>query len=49
MALALSFNDADAARIKNYAAMKKMGVFDNVPNEWYELREKIYRFIGEQG
>ncbi len=32
-----------------FVEMKKMGVFDNVPNEWYELREKIYRFIGEQG
>ena len=30
MALALSFNDADAARIENYAAMKNMGVFDFV-------------------
>ena len=27
--------------------MEKIGVFDNVPNEWYDLREKIYAFINE--
>ena len=25
--------------------MNRLGVFDNVPNEWYDLREKIYEFI----
>ena len=29
-----------------FIEMNKMGVFDNVPNEWYDLREKIYKFIG---
>ena len=28
-----------------FIAMNKTGVFDNVPNEWYVLREKIYEFI----
>ena len=30
MALEFSFNDADAARIENYAAVNKIGVFDFV-------------------
>ncbi|MCR4917473.1 MAG: glycosyltransferase [Alphaproteobacteria bacterium] len=30
-----------------FIEMKKLGVFDNVPNEWYDLREKIYNFIKE--
>ena len=29
-----------------FIEMNNMGVFDNVPNEWYDLREKIYEFIG---
>jgi len=29
-----------------FIEMNKIGVFDNVPNEWYDLREKIYGFIG---
>ena len=29
-----------------FIEMNKIGVFDNVPNEWYDLREKIYKFIG---
>ena len=28
-----------------FRKMNKLGVFDNVPNEWYVLREKIYEFI----
>ncbi|MCQ2562122.1 MAG: glycosyltransferase [Alphaproteobacteria bacterium] len=28
-----------------FIQMQKMGVFDNVPNDWYELRENIYKFI----
>lgn len=28
-----------------FIEMNKMGVFDSVPNEWYDLREKIYDFI----
>ena len=28
-----------------FREMNKFGVFDNVPNEWYMLREKIYDFI----
>jgi len=31
---------------KEFIEMQKLGVFDNVPNEWYELRENIYKFIG---
>ena len=31
---------------KEFIEMNKMGVFDNVPNEWYDLRERIYDFIG---
>ena len=30
---------------KEFKDMNKIGVFDNVPNEWYDLREKIYEFI----
>ena len=29
-----------------FAGLKDSGVFDNVPNEWFELRNKIYEFIG---
>ena len=28
-----------------FREMNQFGVFDNVPNEWYMLREKIYDFI----
>ena len=31
---------------QEFIEMRDMGVFDNVPNEWYDLREKIYKFIG---
>ena len=34
-------NDARAEFIE----MNEIGVFDDVPNEWYDLREKIYEFI----
>ena len=27
--------------------LRDAGVFDNVPSEWYALRENIYAFIGE--
>jgi len=36
---------ADARRL--LCDLRDIGVFDNVPNEWYELREKIYAFIGK--
>ena len=29
-----------------FIEMNKMGVFNDVPNEWYDLRERIYAFIG---
>jgi len=29
-----------------FIEMNKIGVFNDVPNEWYDLREKIYAFIG---
>ena len=28
-----------------FIEMNKMGIFNDVPNEWYDLREKIYDFI----
>ncbi len=28
-----------------FIEMNKMGIFNDVPNEWYDLREKIYGFI----
>lgn len=28
-----------------FIEMNEMGVFNDVPNEWYDLREKIYEFI----
>ena len=28
--------------------MNKIGVFNNVPNEFWDLREQIYKFIGEK-
>ena len=31
---------------KEFAQLNKLGVFDNVPAEWYGLRDKIYAFIG---
>ena len=30
---------------KEFKDMNKIGVFKDVPNEWYDLREKIYEFI----
>jgi len=30
-----------------FIEMNKIGVFNDVPNEWYSLRENIYKFIGE--
>jgi hypothetical protein len=24
-----------------------IGAFDNVPNNWYNLREDVYKFLGE--
>ena len=29
-----------------FTEMRDMGIFNDVPNEWYELRENIYKFIG---
>ena len=29
-----------------FIEMNKIGIFNNVPNEWYDLRERIYKFIG---
>lgn len=28
-----------------FIEMNKLGIFDDVPNEWYDLREDIYKFI----
>ena len=36
--------ELDAAR-KELRDMNKIGVFDSVPSEWYDLRNKIYKFI----
>nr|MBQ0091029.1 glycosyltransferase family 2 protein [Candidatus Enterousia merdequi] len=30
-----------------FIEMNKLGVFNTVPNEWYDLRERIYEFIGK--
>ena len=30
-----------------FAGLKDSGVFDNVPNEWFELRNQIYEFVRE--
>ncbi|MCQ2581474.1 MAG: glycosyltransferase [Alphaproteobacteria bacterium] len=32
---------------QEFIEMNKLGIFDNVPNQWYELREQIYAFIGK--
>ena len=32
---------------QGFKRLRDVGVFDNVPNEWYELCEKIYKFIGK--
>ena len=32
---------------KEFIELNKIGVFDDVPNEWYKLREKIYEFINK--
>ena len=39
-------NEINDAR-KEFIELNKIGVFDDVPNEWYELREKIYEFINK--
>ena len=31
---------------ETFAGLKNMGVFDSVPNDWFELRNKIYSFVG---
>lgn len=31
---------------QEFVEMNNIGIFDNVPNQWYELREQIYDFIG---
>ena len=31
---------------EEFVEMNDMGVFNDVPNEWYDLRENIYKFIG---
>ncbi len=31
-----------------FIEMNKIGVFNDVPNEWYDLRENIYAFIGKK-
>lgn len=36
--------ELNAAR-KEFAHLNKLGVFDSVPSQWYDLREKIYAFI----
>lgn len=30
---------------KEFQKLNKQGVFDNVPSQWYDLREKIYSFL----
>jgi len=37
--------EIESARME-FKEMNDMGVFDSVPNEWWNLREKIYKFIG---
>ena len=38
--------DAEIDEARNeFIDMNKIGIFDDVPNEWYDLREKIYEFI----
>ena len=32
---------------KEFIELNKIGVFDDVPNEWYILREKIYEFTNK--
>lgn len=32
---------------QEFLALKSIGVFDNVPNEWWKLREEIYKFIND--
>lgn len=36
--------EIESAR-NEFIEMNKIGVFDSVPNEWYDLRNKIYKFI----
>jgi hypothetical protein len=35
-----------AAARQEFIKLNKLGMFDNVPSQWYDLREKIYAFIG---
>ena len=37
--------EIESARAE-FIEMNKMGIFDSVPDEWYDLRNKIYEFIG---
>ena len=37
-------SEQDEAR-DEFTEMNNMGIFNDVPNEWYGLREKIYEFI----
>ena len=37
--------EIESAR-NEFIEMNKIGMFDDVPNEWWNLREKIYKFIG---
>jgi len=39
-------DEIKSARDK-FIEMNKIGIFNDVPNEWYNLRERIYEFIGE--
>lgn len=38
-------DELDAAR-QEFARLNKQGVFDSVPSQWYELRDKIYALLG---
>ena len=41
-----SDEEIESARAE-FIEMNQMGVFDSVPNEWWTLREDIYKFIGD--
>lgn len=43
----LKNNQEFATGRKLLTELRDVGVFDNVPNEWYDLRDNIYKFIGE--
>ncbi len=41
-------NDTEIQSARDeFIEMNKIGVFNDVPDEWYDLREKIYKFIGD--